>query len=217
MPRKPWDIAFTADRTEVAALRRIMRSHLSTWGLHEVIDEAQLCVSELVTNVITHVGAGTPATLAVSMRGVRLRIEVHDPDTHALPVLSDSALDAEKGRGMALVAAVADCWGVQMRLDRKVTWCELATRLTSPHGHLDDPRVTRAESVLGLYTWPWSHHPSDPVRLGATVTREAVIEAVTDLLHWLHAHGWDGDEALDLAQTRFEGQVASRDVRAGPE
>jgi hypothetical protein len=56
MSRKPWDLAFTAEPEEVAALRRIMRLHLGVWGLHEVTDEAQLCVSELVSNVITHVG-----------------------------------------------------------------------------------------------------------------------------------------------------------------
>lgn len=69
MSRKPWDLAFTAEPREVAALRRIMRLHLGIWGLQEVIDEAQLCMSELVSNVITHVGPGTPATLAVSMNG----------------------------------------------------------------------------------------------------------------------------------------------------
>lgn len=35
MSQKPWDLAFTADPEEVAALRR-MRIHLGVWGLHEV-------------------------------------------------------------------------------------------------------------------------------------------------------------------------------------
>ncbi|MFF0202212.1 ATP-binding protein [Streptomyces sp. NPDC005017] len=208
MSRKPWDIAFTADREEVAALRRIMRLHLSAWGLHGVVDEAQLCVSELVTNVIEHVGPGTPATLAVAMRGTRLRVEVHDPETRAFPALTAADVDAEHGRGMALVDAVAEHWGVRLHLDRKVTWCELSTGLTSPDGHVDSPRVTRAESVLGLYAQAWPHDASHPGRLGATLAREAVIDAVTDFLHWLRAHGWDGDEVLDLAQGRFEGEVA---------
>ncbi|MFJ5773580.1 ATP-binding protein [Streptomyces sp. NPDC093094] len=210
MPRKSWDLHFRAEPQEVAAVRRVLRLHLITWGLDAIADEAQLCVSELVTNVITHVGPGTPAVLVVSMRGVRLRIEVHDPDTRALPVLTDPAPDAEHGRGMALVAALADRWGVQLRGDLKVTWCELATGLTAPDGHLPDPRVTRAESVLSLYTHAWPHCSSAPGRLGATLAKEAVIDAVTDFLHWLRAHGWDGDEVLDLAQTRFEGAVGGR-------
>lgn len=69
MPRKPWDLAFLAEPEEVAALRRLVRIHLGLWGLHELVDAAQLCVSELVSNVITHVGPGTPTTLAVSMKG----------------------------------------------------------------------------------------------------------------------------------------------------
>jgi len=108
MPRKPWDLAFTAEPAEVAALRRVMRLHLGIWGLHGTVDQAQLCVSELVTNVITHAGHGTPAMLAVSMSGTYLRIEVHDPDTRALPTLLDADSESEGGRGMALVDAVAD-------------------------------------------------------------------------------------------------------------
>lgn len=127
MTRKPWDLDFTAEPTEVAALRRIMRLHLGLWGLQEVVEDAQLCVSELVSNVIKHVGPGTPATLAVSMNGVHLRIEIHDPDTRALPVLLDAIADSEAGRGMALVDAVAERWGVLLLADQKVTWCELAT------------------------------------------------------------------------------------------
>ena len=134
IPRKPWSLPFTAEPQEVAALRRIMRLHLGLWGLHGVIDAAQLCVSELVSNVITHVGPGTPATLVVSMSGSRLRIEVHDSDTRALPVLLDAGPDAESGRGMALVTAVTDRWGVQMRADQKVTWCELPAGLPSAEG-----------------------------------------------------------------------------------
>jgi anti-sigma regulatory factor (Ser/Thr protein kinase) len=207
MPRRPWEIAFAAERREVAALRRIMRLHLDTWGLHDVTDAAQLCVSELVTNVITHVGPGTATTLVVSMHGTRLRIEVHDPDTGAFPAVLDSTVDSERGRGMALVDGVADAWGVQLHLDRKVTWCELSTGLISPNGHLDDPRVTRAASVLGLYSQVWPPCFSGRSRLGATVAKEAVIDAVTDVLHWLRVHGRDGDEVLDVAQARFEGEV----------
>ncbi|MDH6518801.1 anti-sigma regulatory factor (Ser/Thr protein kinase) [Streptomyces sp. SAI-208] len=135
VPRKPWSLPFTAEAREIAALRRIMRLHLGLWGLHGVIADAQLCVTELVSNVISHVGVGTPATLVVSMSGPRLRIEVHDSDTRALPVLLDASLDAESGRGMALVTAVTDRWGVQLRADQKVTWCELPTGLPSVERH----------------------------------------------------------------------------------
>lgn len=207
MSRKPWDLAFTAEPTEVAALRRVMRLHLGIWGLHEIADKAQLCVSELVSNVITHVGPGTPATLAVSMNGVHLRIEVHDPDTRALPTILDANPDSEGGRGMALVDAIAARWGVQLCLDRKVTWCELETGLRSPNGHMERPGVLRAEALLNCYAAAKPPLRPGPGRLSRAVAEESVITVITDFLHWLRAHACDVDDALDRAQTRYDAEL----------
>ncbi|MER5468844.1 ATP-binding protein [Streptomyces sp. NPDC002685] len=207
MSRKPWDLDFTAEPEEVAALRRIMRLHLGVWGLHEVTDAAQLCVSELVSNIITHVGAGTPATLAVSMNGTRLRIEMHDPDTRALPTVVDAGSDAENGRGMAIVDAIADRWGVLLHADRKVTWCELATGLNTPNGHVDGAGVARAEALLGLREATGLFCEASPNRLSRTLAAEAASDVIVDFLHWLRAHGCDEEEVLDRAQTRFEAQI----------
>ncbi|WP_314223312.1 ATP-binding protein [Streptomyces zaehneri] len=215
MTRKPWDLAFTAEPTEVAALRRIMRLHLGIWGLPEVIDDAQLCMSELVSNVITHVGPGTPARLAVSMNGVHLRIEVHDPDTRALPVLRDMHVGSEGGRGVSLVDAVASRWGVQLRPDRKVAWCELATGLESPDSHVEGPGVRRAEALLRLCAGEKALHRPGPTRLGRAVAEDSVITAITDFLHWLRVHGCDVDEALDRAQSRFEAELRSTAATEG--
>ncbi|MFD8232747.1 ATP-binding protein [Streptomyces sp. NPDC059696] len=210
MPRKPWDIDFTAEPAEVAALRRIMRLHLGVWGLHHLVDEAQLCVSELVSNVITHVGSGTPATLAVSLENKHLRIEVHDPDTRALPTLRDADTDAEEGRGMALVDAVTDRWGVLLCPDRKITWCELATRLDKADGHAQASSVMRAETLPAHYAVAERPHGGAGVsRLTSTVREETVIAAITDFLHWFRAHGRDADDMLDRAQMRFEVETAA--------
>lgn len=132
MPRRSWDLAFLAEPAEVAILRRALRMNLAAWGLQELSDPAQVCVSELVSNVINHVGPETPTTLAVSMLGSHLRIEIHDPDTRALPTLVDAHADVETGRGMALVDALADRWGIHLLADRKVTWCEFATGSSMP-------------------------------------------------------------------------------------
>ncbi|MFC8200625.1 ATP-binding protein [Streptomyces sp. NPDC057298] len=204
VPRKAWDLDFTAEPEAVAALRRIMRLHLDVWGLQEVTDDAQLCVTELVANVITHVGHGTPTTLAVSMNGTYLRIEIHDPDTRALPTLFAAGDDTESGRGMALVNALADRWGVQLRADRKVTWCELSTGLSPTNRHSGDARVMSAETTFGPYWAAPLPCASTSSRLSAAVTEEAAIDVIADLLHWLHAHGCDPDDALDRAQMRYE-------------
>jgi anti-sigma regulatory factor (Ser/Thr protein kinase) len=104
--RKAWDLAFLAEAEALAGLRRVMRLHLELWGLPGVVYAAQVCVTELVTNVVRHVGPGTPSCLAVSMNGDRLRIEVSDPDLQALPTLITAAGESEAGRGMALVDGI---------------------------------------------------------------------------------------------------------------
>ncbi|MGW7527172.1 ATP-binding protein [Streptomyces sp. NPDC054783] len=208
MPRRAWRLPFLAEAEEVAALRRILRIHLERWGLQELSESAQLCVSELVANVIKHVGPGTPTMLAVSMSGTRLRIEVQDPDPRALPTLTDVDADAEAGRGMALIEAISDRWGVDLAHGRKATWCEFRTNLETADGHTTGPRVTRAANVLGLYAdvtkLPTGTRPG---RLGAAVAEEAAINVIADLLYWLGAHGRDPDEVLERAQTHFQADV----------
>lgn len=205
--RPSWVVEFAALKEEVAVLRRDVRARLGAWGLHDLVDEAQLCVSELVANVITHVGAGTPTTLAVRLNGPSLRIEVHDPDTCALPKVVAADFESEGGRGMALVGAVTDRWGIQLGADGKVTWCELATGLPPVSGHDGCLRMTQVETVIGLYGDHGARPGSRPGRLGVTEGEEAAISVITDLLHWLSAHGRDGDDVLDRAQVRFEAEV----------
>ncbi|MFI0979639.1 ATP-binding protein [Streptomyces sp. NPDC021093] len=206
--RKPWELPFCAEAEEAAGVRRVLALHLTLWGLPELIDPAQICATELISNVINHVGPGTPTTLTVSMNGTYLRLELHDPDTRALPTLLDAENDDESGRGMALVDAVTDRWGVILRAETKAVWCELATGLTAENGHVGGPRVARAEEHLTLYR-PASHSRSSATgRLGTAIAEEAAIALIADLLHWLRAHGCDPDEALDRAQVHFEAEVA---------
>ncbi|CAL9552201.1 ATP-binding protein [Streptomyces sp. enrichment culture] len=207
VPRRVWRLSFLAEAEEVAALRRMLRLHLELWDLLELSDVAQLCVSELVANVINHVGPGTPTTLAVSLRSTRLRIEVEDPDPRALPVLACANPDAEVGRGMALVDAVADRWGIDLTVGHKVTWCEFRAGLALAHEHGAAHRVARATDVLGLYDGAVKVPQGIGLsRLGATVAEEAVIDVITDLLHWLRVHGRDPDDVLDRAQAHFEAE-----------
>ncbi|MEV8522649.1 ATP-binding protein [Streptomyces sp. NPDC052000] len=202
--RKAWDLPFLAEPEELASLRGIMRLHLTMWGLPHVIESAQLCVTELVTNVITHVGPQTPTTLAVAMNDNRLRIEVIDPDTRALPTLLAPKADEESGRGMALVEAVAERWGVILRADSKVTWCELATGLRTAADHVGGSRVERAELLLSLCCSERKLRSTTNHFVSVGGAEEAAIDVIADLLHWLRAHGLDPDGALEYAQMHFE-------------
>ncbi|WP_406841236.1 ATP-binding protein [Streptomyces sp. AHU1] len=208
MSRKPWSLDFLAEPEEVAALRRLMRLHLTLWGLPEVIEGAQLCVTELVSNVITHVGPGTPTTLAVSVSGSLLRIEVQDPDTRALPTLLQTGVDSEGGRGIALVEATAVRWGVELYGDRKVTWCELVSAAVVPVSVSSGPHSSRAEGLLDLYGAEGAFDGgfAGSCRLSMAQAEKSAIEIIADLLHWFHARGRDADDLLDRAQTHFEAE-----------
>ncbi|WP_435969876.1 hypothetical protein [Streptomyces sp. Qhu_M48] len=112
--------------------------------------------------------------------------------------------DIDADMGLTLVGGIADRWGVLAGAECQVTWCEIATDLVTPHGHSGGTRVTRAESMISLYDAITSPRAVNASRLTAASAQVAVIEAVADLLHWVDAHGYDVDDVLDAAQTRFE-------------
>ncbi len=217
MVRTPWVRKFVASEEEVSGLRRGVRARLDEWGLPKHADDVQLCVSELVANVIGHVGTGTPTTLALLMNGAYLRIEVHDPDPRALPTLVAADTESEGGRGMALVSALTDRWGVHLHADRKVTWCEIATVPDAVTEYVPWPASapgtetgrTRAETVIDLYDPTPVPGRLRSGRLGAAQAEEAAISVITDLLHWLGARGRDADDVLDRAQMRYEARLPS--------
>ncbi|MGW2179065.1 ATP-binding protein [Streptomyces sp. NPDC001732] len=94
-----------------------------------------LCVSELLTNVIVHLGEGTPVTLRVSGTCTgRVRVELSDPEPGAWPVIRSAAGGDESGRGLALVDALALRWGVEQGPRGKTVWCELRAPSGPPAG-----------------------------------------------------------------------------------
>ncbi|MFG3015546.1 ATP-binding protein [Streptomyces cinerochromogenes] len=100
-----------------------LRHHLRDHGF-----DVRLCATELLTNVIDHLGEGTPVTVRVIGTAAsegRTRIEVTDPEPRVSPVLMSATETEESGRGLALVDALAERWGVERGPDRKTVWCEL--------------------------------------------------------------------------------------------
>jgi anti-sigma regulatory factor (Ser/Thr protein kinase) len=77
--------------------------------------------SELAANAVEH--AGPPVELRAFATSQRVVVET--TDRSALPpVRRRSSRDDERGRGLALVAALADLWGVRLGLGGKTTWAE---------------------------------------------------------------------------------------------
>ncbi|MFE3069123.1 ATP-binding protein [Streptomyces sp. NPDC059247] len=92
-----------------------------------VTEAARHIVAELAANAATHgrVG-GRDFRLALLNSPRTLRIEVTDTRAEVLPTLPIPAPEAESGRGMLLVEALADRWGVDLGpVPRKTVWAEL--------------------------------------------------------------------------------------------
>ncbi|MGW8747229.1 ATP-binding protein [Streptomyces sp. NPDC055794] len=115
-----WELSLLATPKAVPEVRHLLRRHAY---------DVRLCASELLTNVVDHVGEGTPVTVRVVELPVgRIRVEVTDPDPRALPLLARPArVTDESGRGLALLDAPAVRWGVEQGADGKTVWCEVAT------------------------------------------------------------------------------------------
>ncbi|MEV6837676.1 ATP-binding protein [Streptomyces sp. NPDC051133] len=114
-----------------ARLARLFAAdRLRSWGLPA--DPATLIVAELAANAATHGRLpGRSFRLTLHVVGRTLRTEVTDTRGDRLPELRAPEVHAESGRGLLLVDALADRWGVEEgRFPRKTVWAEL--RLTAP-------------------------------------------------------------------------------------
>ncbi|MGY1737257.1 ATP-binding protein [Geodermatophilus sp. SYSU D00684] len=95
----------------------------------DVCETAALLVSELATNAVRHDG-GRPFEVTVRQLTEPDRVWCGVTDTApGLPVLRSPSVTEEHGRGLRLVAALADRWGAHRRrdTDAKTVWFELAT------------------------------------------------------------------------------------------
>ncbi|HWL35869.1 MAG TPA: GAF domain-containing protein [Frankiaceae bacterium] len=110
-----------AEPDAVQRARRWVAEALEGTPYAELIPDAELVVSELVTNSLLH--GSPPVTVRVDVDDV-VRIEVSD-GTRIAPVRGFARADAMTGRGLSLVAALARDWGVTPHGDGKVVWCEL--------------------------------------------------------------------------------------------
>lgn len=103
--------------------RAFADTQLSAWGLESVSDAVQLIAAELVTNALRH-GGGT-ADISLSYRPGVVRVEVRDSGTGE-PRLLKVPVDAESGRGLAIVAALSSDWGVEHHADGKTVWAAVS-------------------------------------------------------------------------------------------
>ncbi|MFI6686052.1 SpoIIE family protein phosphatase [Streptomyces sp. NPDC050485] len=208
----------------VATARAFVRDTLQGWGYADVVDDAVVLTSELVTNAVVH--AGTKADVLCLRSGDGVRVEVADryPERE-VPLLGSPAdiagPDRENGRGLLLCAALASRWGVEYTPTRKNVWFQLdlpdrpvGTRSAGPAVPtallpVTDGRVRvavvqidRAGSVRA-----WNE---DAEELFGYPSEQVTGKALTDFAAWPHTPGTSTGIVEALQLSRWEGSYGIR-------
>ncbi|MFI8914168.1 SpoIIE family protein phosphatase [Streptomyces sp. NPDC053513] len=207
----------------VAAARAFVRDTLQGWGHPELIDDAVVLTSELVTNAVIH--AGTSAEVLCLRSDDSVRVEVADryPERE-IPVQGGRSLgspDRENGRGLLLCAALAHRWGVDYSPTRKHVWFHLdlpqrpvGTRSAGPV--LPDALLPVAESRVrvavaqidrGGTITAWNE---DAEELFGYEAEQVTGKPLGDLAAWPHTPGIGTGLAEALRLSRWEGSYGIR-------
>ncbi|MFH8716989.1 SpoIIE family protein phosphatase [Streptomyces zaomyceticus] len=207
----------------VAAARAFVRDTLQGWGHPELVDDAVVLTSELVTNAVIH--AGTSAEVLCLRAEDSIRVEVADryPERE-IPVQSGHTLgspDRENGRGLLLCAALAHRWGVDYSPTRKHVWFHLdlarrpvGTRSAGPV--LPDAllpvtdsrvRVAVVQIDRGGAISAWNE---DAEELFGYDSEQVTGKPLGDLAAWPHTPGIGTGLAEALRLSRWEGSYGIR-------
>jgi anti-sigma regulatory factor (Ser/Thr protein kinase) len=121
----------------IAIARQFVIEHGEGLDL-ELIEDAELLVSELVTNAIRH---GRPSIrMLVRREPPGIGVEVHDqgPGDPVLPA-GEPMPDQRSGRGLRMVAVIASAWGVRRPEEGpgKVVWFSLQPPAKVPTSQFD--------------------------------------------------------------------------------
>lgn len=121
-----WDLSETTHHFDLphdTAASRVARNRVrDVVGEFDRLDDVMLAASELAANAVQH--GGGPVDLQVHAGADAVTIEIGDtnieryPEVRRLPVFSVS------GRGMSIVDAISEHWGVTVRPTAKSVWCE---------------------------------------------------------------------------------------------
>ncbi|GAA3079055.1 SpoIIE family protein phosphatase [Streptomyces roseofulvus] len=207
----------------VAAARAFVRDTLQGWGHPELVDDAVVLTSELVTNAVVH--AGTAAEVLCLRSEDSIRVEVADryPERE-IPVQSGPAIaspDRENGRGLLLCAALADRWGVDYSPTRKHVWFHLdlpqrpvGTRSAGPvlpdallpvADHRVRVAVVQIDQGGAITSWN-----EDAEELFGYAPEQVTGKPLGDLAAWPHTPGIGTGLVEALRLSRWEGSYGLR-------
>ena len=207
----------------VATARAFVRDTLQGWGYTDVVDDAVVLTSELVTNAVVHAGTAADVLCLRTEDGVRVEVSDHYPERE-IP-LQGSGIDAgperESGRGLLLCAALASRWGVEYTPTHKHVWFQLdlperpigirsaGPLLPTAMLPVTDERVRVAvvqiDSTGGVTAWN-----DDATFLFGYAADQVTGKQLTDFAAWPHTPGTNTGIADALRLSRWEGSYGFR-------
>jgi PAS domain S-box-containing protein len=210
----------------VATARSFVRDTLQGWGFADIVDDAVVLTSELVTNAVVHAGTSADVLCLRSDEGVRIEVADRYPEREiplqGSPVNMGNP-DREGGRGLQLCAALAGRWGVEYTPTHKQVWFQLdlparavGTRAAGPSLPsallpVADGRV-RVAVVQIDRTGSIAAWNEDAEELFGYAAEQVTGKPLTDLAAWPHTPGTSTGIAEALQLSRWEGSYGIRDA-----
>lgn len=208
----------------VATARSFVRDTLQGWGFSDIVDDAVVLTSELVTNAVVHAGTSADVLCLRSDDGVRIEVADRYPERE-IPLQGSLATmgspDREGGRGLQLCAALAGRWGVDYSPTHKQVWFHLhlperavGTRAAGPSLPADllplaDGRV-RVAVVQIDRTGAISAWNEDAEELFGYPAEQVTGKPLTDFAAWPHTPGTSTGIVEALQLSRWEGSYGIR-------
>lgn len=120
-PRQRYTRRLASHPSAPTIARELVGTVCQEWDLGELVDDAGLIATELVSNAIRHVGGDVLVAVVVSERylHVSVRDESPEPPRRTMPDPNGG------GRGLMLVDAIATAWGSTTTEGGKVVWATL--------------------------------------------------------------------------------------------
>ncbi|MEV1045324.1 ATP-binding protein [Streptomyces sp. NPDC049916] len=113
---------FSRQRTSVGASRDFVVRVLREWQLTALIDDIELCVSELATNALLHgVPPGREFAVRLDLTDDLVRLAVRDSGD-GQPEIQHADESSCSGRGLFLVGQLAADFGVDQHTVGKTVW-----------------------------------------------------------------------------------------------
>jgi anti-sigma regulatory factor (Ser/Thr protein kinase) len=140
---------FRCQPEAVTAARRFVRDVLSDRP-PELVDAAELMASELATNCVRHANTGFEMTIHSDGQ---IRVEVRDTGEGRPRLLSPTPREIS-GRGLRIVAAMSDAWGVIPASNGKAVWFTLSPR-DAPSEAVSSRRSGYRQRTLGHLRGMW--------------------------------------------------------------